>query len=257
MFHLPTTTRTWRIRGTIVAIVVLFCVSATTWELRQLRQQARRASVANDAKDLMNMSERYARDHGGQLPPLDPRPGRLVFDPDQMYPDYCSNAGWLAADFDPYVPDAVRAQSKYKGRWGKEQFDDFSFYYLGFAILSPTEGEAFVDAYKTAAASGFNPGQGLPARPGRGTFGKDEFLRLHLNLERILSPTPSGALATTLLARVPTFVQRPEHVDGYSGGIVAYLDGHVEYVDYPGRFPMTESFIEGLRSLDEIEQSTE
>jgi len=30
-------------------------------------------------------------------------------------------------------------------------------------------------------------------------------------------------------------------------GNVLYLDGHVEFVPYPGKFPMTEKFINELR----------
>lgn len=45
----------------------------------------------------------------------------------------------------------------------------------------------------------------------------------------------------------PVLIERPElHGDG---GHVLYMDGHVEFVPYPGEFPMTPRFIEGLRSL--------
>ena len=31
------------------------------------------------------------------------------------------------------------------------------------------------------------------------------------------------------------------------------MDGHVEFVPYPGKFPMVPAFIEGLRSLDALD----
>jgi prepilin-type processing-associated H-X9-DG protein len=49
----------------------------------------------------------------------------------------------------------------------------------------------------------------------------------------------------------PVLIERPErHGDG---GHVLYMDGHVEFVPYPGKFPMTPKFIEGLRTLDNME----
>lgn len=61
---------------------------------------------------------------------------------------------------------------------------------------------------------------------------------------------PAGAAETQ--TRIPVMMERPElHGDG---GHVLYMDGHVEFVPYPGRFPMTQKFIEGLRSLDELEK---
>lgn len=38
------------------------------------------------------------------------------------------------------------------------------------------------------------------------------------------------------------------------GGHVLYLDGHFEFVPYPGKFPMVPSFVEGLRSLDALQK---
>ena len=38
------------------------------------------------------------------------------------------------------------------------------------------------------------------------------------------------------------------------GGHVLYLDGHFEFVPYPGKFPTVPSFVEGLRSLDELQK---
>lgn len=52
---------------------------------------------------------------------------------------------------------------------------------------------------------------------------------------------------------VPLMFERPErHGDG---GHVLYMDGHLEFVPYPGKFPMTPAFIDGLRSLDAMEKS--
>ena len=51
---------------------------------------------------------------------------------------------------------------------------------------------------------------------------------------------------------IPIVIERPwNHGDG---GHVLFLDGHVEFLPYPGRFPMTVDFIEGLQQLDKLEE---
>ena len=58
---------------------------------------------------------------------------------------------------------------------------------------------------------------------------------------------PAGsALAQSV---IPVLIERPG-THQPDGGNVLFLDGHVEYIKYPGKFPMTKAFIEGLRSLD-------
>ncbi len=49
-------------------------------------------------------------------------------------------------------------------------------------------------------------------------------------------------------AQIPVIWEWPSnHVNG---GHVLYMDRHVEFVTYPGEFPMTERFIEALRKLE-------
>ncbi len=52
-------------------------------------------------------------------------------------------------------------------------------------------------------------------------------------------------------SKIPVIVERPGHHQPM-GGHVLYLDGHVEYLRYPGKFPMSKSFIEGLYELDAL-----
>ncbi|MCH7960477.1 MAG: hypothetical protein IID08_10105 [Candidatus Hydrogenedentes bacterium] len=52
---------------------------------------------------------------------------------------------------------------------------------------------------------------------------------------------------------VPLLIERPGlHKDGAH---VLYHDGHVEFIEYPGKFPMTEKFIRALESLDELKEA--
>ena len=41
------------------------------------------------------------------------------------------------------------------------------------------------------------------------------------------------------------FEDADSHIPG--GGTVLYMDGHVEFVRFPGKFPMTPEFLEAVR----------
>jgi prepilin-type processing-associated H-X9-DG protein len=41
----------------------------------------------------------------------------------------------------------------------------------------------------------------------------------------------------------------PEVWHGKAIGHVLFVDGHIEIMEYPGRFPMTEAFITALRAV--------
>lgn len=59
---------------------------------------------------------------------------------------------------------------------------------------------------------------------------------------------PAGSMVAQAI--IPILIERPDlHGDG---GHVLFMDGHVEFVPFPGPFPMTEKFIDGLRSLDRV-----
>lgn len=75
-------------------------------------------------------------------------------------------------------------------------------------------------------------------------------------MERFLITEIGNPLASSnMQSLLPIIVERPElHGDG---GHVLYMEGHVEFVQYPGKFPMTPKFIEGLRSLDALERATQ
>ena len=54
---------------------------------------------------------------------------------------------------------------------------------------------------------------------------------------------------------IPVIIERPGHHKDPLGGNVLYADGHVEYIEYPGKYPMTEAVISALESFDEPRES--
>ena len=71
-------------------------------------------------------------------------------------------------------------------------------------------------------------------------LGVDRFLITDINA--VLNGKPSPA------SEIPVIWEWPSNHG--NGGNVLYLDGHVEFVSYPGRFPMTKPFIKALGEIE-------
>ncbi|MCL4219502.1 MAG: hypothetical protein KJ052_21185 [Candidatus Hydrogenedentes bacterium] len=52
-------------------------------------------------------------------------------------------------------------------------------------------------------------------------------------------------------ASIPVVIEWPGN-HNHDLSRVVYYDGHGEVLEYPGKFPMTGPFIEGLREIDEM-----
>ena len=58
-------------------------------------------------------------------------------------------------------------------------------------------------------------------------------------------------MSSQLQSQIPVIVERPED---RGGGSVLYLYDRVEYLKYPGEFPMTEALVEGLRRIEVVKK---
>jgi prepilin-type processing-associated H-X9-DG protein len=124
--------------------------------------------------------------------------------------------------------------------------NDHSYFYLGYAVTTDAEVEAFASAYEDHVSQGYMFDGDLDAPGGTGTGGGDKIYRLREGIERSVR---GEAGARIVQAAIPVLIERPEHhLPG--GGNVLYMDGHVEFLRYPGKWPMTERTIGMLESLD-------
>ncbi len=106
----------------------------------RLTGEQRRASGASTIKGAWKIASSYADKHEGLYPPLDPRLGHLMFDPEVMYPDYCTNPAFVTVGCDTRAPAVARTASPTRQEvWGKELIDDHSFVYLGYAVTNNEE----------------------------------------------------------------------------------------------------------------------
>ena len=84
---------------------------------------------------------------------------------------------------------------------------------------------------------------------GKGLNGGHTIYQLREGVERFLitdinNPNASAAAQSSIpiLWEMPWGSEKP-------GGTVLYMDGHVEWVNFPGKFPMEPEFIERLAGL--------
>ena len=211
--------------------------------LARAREAARRAACAGNLKQVAMVCRLYAsKQPDGSLPPLSGVEGRFMFTPDSVYPDILFDLNILAC---PSDTDASAAQ----GLPPEQAIDDYSYYYLGYALTSEDEALAFIESYPAFIAQGADFTQELPAPPGRGSFGGDVFLRLR---ENVCDGTGFPS------ARVPIMFDSGSSSGSYgtfnhipAGCNVVFLDGHVEFFRFPGEFPVSPAFLDALSALDE------
>lgn len=215
----------------IVLAVVLLSIAGTLAaialpSLSRARETARRASCANNLKQIGIILKNFADEHDGSFPPLSEEAGRLMFAPDGVYLD---DLGDLSVFICPSSKTSATMESD-------EAFiDDHSYFYLSHAIASEEEGLAYVAAY------------GAAARAGEG-FEHDFIAADGSVLPRIGKGVPFG-LEHATASEIPIMIDKPDnHVP--RGGNVLFLDGHVTFMKLGEGFPMTDVFIDALKSID-------
>lgn len=166
-------------------------------------------------------------------PMLSEVPGLLMFTETEMFPRGLSDPGTLICP----GPAAVSPEP---------YFDDQHYVYLGYVVTCDDDVDSFVSAYTAEMAGGRDLSGDLPGTVSYGTG--DTIYRLS---EADGSPPiiemPSGAVIG--MHEIPVLIEWPDHHEGFSGGHVAYWDGHVEWLNYPGKWPMTEHTINALDGI--------
>jgi len=224
--------------------------------LAKARESARRAACVNNLKQLGMLMNVFANENRGEYPRIDDVKGNLIFEGDWMYPEYLTDVSILGCPSDPGYDPATTFRLK-----GNSLHTDFeigsphadcvtseSYIYLGWAITNEEEGLAAIEAYRKASTEELDAHLIVPE--GKGTGG-GKIHRLSAGAGRFLitdvtvfqEGRPSSASAIPIMWEWPT-----NHVP--AAGNVLYLDGHIEYIRYPGKFPMTERFIEALREME-------
>jgi prepilin-type processing-associated H-X9-DG protein len=239
----------------LVAVAIIGILAAVLIPaLAKARESARRSACANNLKQMGLITRMYANENKGRFPTIDNVKGNLIFEGDQVYPEYLTDVGVLVC---PSNPDDYSVRDTLA-----ESISSKSYVYLGWAVTSEREGLAALDAYRRASESELDMDLSVPE--GEGNAGGSRILRLSEDIGRRIINVKSfdstrrdrnesrdPVRAISGYSSIPIMWEWPSsHVP--AGANVLYLDGHVEFIRYPGKFPMTEAFIEELRSFEPI-----
>ncbi|MDQ1255932.1 MAG: hypothetical protein QG656_526 [Candidatus Hydrogenedentes bacterium] len=233
--------RTFHVKPAICLIMALALALAVFSALQPLIREARelRDSSSSDATNLKMCSQIvtfYANRNDGRTPPLSDVPGRLMFT-ESVYPKYMTDCRILVHR---HTPDTLEPATN--------DIDDTTYIYLSHLLLSEKEGLTYVKAYREHVAQGQSFDEDFTVPVGEGNEGSNVLRRIDLD-ELPALDTDAGR---ELWSIVPVMVERPAYPYPPHGNVL-YLDGHVEYIELGAKFPMTETFIHALESLDDLE----
>jgi prepilin-type processing-associated H-X9-DG protein len=208
--------------------------------LARSREAARRASCANNLKQMGLVCKMYASEHKGAFPTIDDRRDNLAPEGSQIYPEYLADLNILRCPSDPDAP-------AFEEPFTADDVDDRSYFYLGWVVKTEEEGLALLDAYEKLD---------LAKREEDIELGDGKVLRrLKEGVERFfITDINDPAASARLQSEIPVMWDRLGHHEP-DGGNVLFMDGHVEFLRYPSKFPMTEKFMQRLEEVSSQRES--
>ena len=244
--------RAYRTAAILILAGAGLLLSAVLWAMK-----------AQDFRDVTNLRTlaialiMYA--DSDYLPPLSSEPGRLMFEMETLYPEHIPDALLLLRPADP-----IRQEVKSADLTAAFCFENSSYFYIGYMVWDDEMVEAFADAYRKRLEEGLAFDSDLPVDlPIEKLYRLDEAVRRHGMISYSEWESPKWEHLHRR-SEIPTLIERPHLYPGrfglwlfapvplskpILGGTVLYLDGHTEFIRYPGKWPMTEKTISTLTAL--------
>jgi prepilin-type processing-associated H-X9-DG protein len=222
----------------ILYALLVLVVSVTLYFLGHARLFNERRACEENLKLMASVFRAYMQGNpDGFYPELDPTPGRLAPKWDAVYPKFLKNPYILVCPANknaPTLPANPTAQDV------ALVTDDHSYWYFGYVLPNEEIFQRFVHAYRREATAGNAFLEDL--NDGHGSL----IMRLRDGVAGYFVSDVSGEASFS--EKIPIVMERPDNHGG--GGHVLYLDGHIEFIPYPGKYPMTPQVVRMLGSLD-------
>lgn len=190
----------------------------------------------------------YAENHGGVFPELSPRPGGLASRQDQdypgVYPEYLDDLTILRC------PGTLMGRPRDRWFWEAPPpspppldtaSNDESYLYLGYVIPDQAASEQFAEAYRAGVANGRHFDEDLVVTSDNSASSA---------IPRLRDGAPGITDTDEGLSRIPLIVERYPNGHIPDGGNVLYADGHMEWIKWGAKWPMTPEAMEMLLALD-------
>jgi prepilin-type processing-associated H-X9-DG protein len=212
----------------------------------------------------------YASENAGRYPFIDDVRNNFIFESALLYPELLTTPEIISCPMDPNYHPSINfrlASNKSHpdfrpGDVHPDCFTDFSYCYLGWIVTSDEEMEAFLEAYDQLSPEDYDKDIVVPE--GKGNGGGNVIHRLDKKLFTSAVDGQRKYPGIFLIdsgktgADIPIMWDKPSlnknefnhmrYRNRPSYGNVVLLDGHVEEVPFPGKFPMTETM---AKLLDE------